>query len=161
MKHLLIMYHNAYVFTEKWHGWVLWWAIVWFCIHCQRMGAILWITLCEAPHYLWWCQPPQPHDCLLVQDGTEHDLSPNEGNVDWPCHNPQLVICQERPAQVCYSYILLDSSKYCFALLLIHLNWVIIYIFLVRFETCYQIALAIKKEVEDLEAAGIQVCILY
>jgi hypothetical protein len=28
-----------------------------------------------------------------------------------------------------------------------------------RFETCYQIALAIKKEVEDLEAAGIQVCI--
>jgi len=26
-----------------------------------------------------------------------------------------------------------------------------------RFETCYQIALAIKKEVEDLEAAGIQV----
>ena len=33
----------------------------------------------------------------------------------------------------------------------------IIYIFLVRFETCYQIALAIKKEVEDLEAAGIQV----
>jgi len=161
MKHLLIMYHNAYVFTEKWHGWVLRWAIVWFCIHCQRMGAILWITLCEAPHYLWWCQPPQPHDCLLVQDGTEHDLSPNEGNVDWPCHNPQLVICQERPAQVCYSYILLDSSKYCFALLLIHLNWVIIYIFLVRFETCYQIALAIKKEVEDLEAAGIQVCILY
>ena len=41
-------------------------------------------------------------------------------------------------------------------------NWVIIYVFLVyRFETCYQIALAIKKEVEDLEAAGIQVCILY
>lgn len=28
-----------------------------------------------------------------------------------------------------------------------------------RFETCYQIALAIKDEVEDLEAAGIQVCI--
>jgi 5-methyltetrahydropteroyltriglutamate--homocysteine methyltransferase len=28
-----------------------------------------------------------------------------------------------------------------------------------RFETCYQIALAIKKEVEDLEAGGIQVCI--
>lgn len=27
-----------------------------------------------------------------------------------------------------------------------------------RFETCYQIALAIKKEVEDLEAGGIQVC---
>lgn len=26
-----------------------------------------------------------------------------------------------------------------------------------RFETCYQIALAIKKEVEDLEAGGIQV----
>ena len=26
-----------------------------------------------------------------------------------------------------------------------------------RYETCYQIALAIKKEVEDLEAAGIQV----
>jgi 5-methyltetrahydropteroyltriglutamate--homocysteine methyltransferase len=30
-----------------------------------------------------------------------------------------------------------------------------------RFETCYQIALAIKKEVEDLEAAGIQVCIFH
>jgi hypothetical protein len=26
-----------------------------------------------------------------------------------------------------------------------------------RFETCYQIALAIKKEVEDLEAGGIKV----
>jgi hypothetical protein len=37
---------------------------------------------------------------------------------------------------------------------------VIDYVLLVyRFETCYQIALAIKKEVEDLEAAGIQVCI--
>lgn len=29
--------------------------------------------------------------------------------------------------------------------------------FFVRSETCYQIALAIKKEVEDLEAAGVQV----
>jgi len=30
-----------------------------------------------------------------------------------------------------------------------------------RFETCYQIALAIKKEVEDLEAAGIKVSIFF
>jgi methionine synthase II (cobalamin-independent) len=29
--------------------------------------------------------------------------------------------------------------------------------YFLRFETCYQIALAIKKEVEDLEAGGIQV----
>jgi hypothetical protein len=30
-------------------------------------------------------------------------------------------------------------------------------LYFLRFETCYQIALAIKKEVEDLEAGGIQV----
>ena len=33
----------------------------------------------------------------------------------------------------------------------------VLHILATRFETCYQIALAIKKEVEDLEAAGIQV----
>lgn len=32
-----------------------------------------------------------------------------------------------------------------------------LYFFLHRFETCYQIALAIKDEVEDLEKAGITV----
>lgn len=37
-----------------------------------------------------------------------------------------------------------------------YLTWILI---TARFETCYQIALAIKDEVEDLEAAGIQVCI--
>jgi hypothetical protein len=31
------------------------------------------------------------------------------------------------------------------------------HMYFLRFETCYQIALAIKKEVEDLEAGGIQV----
>jgi len=37
------------------------------------------------------------------------------------------------------------------------LNWSFVRNDQPRFETCYQIALAIKKEVEDLEAAGIQV----
>ncbi|RWR80980.1 Methionine synthase [Cinnamomum micranthum f. kanehirae] len=37
------------------------------------------------------------------------------------------------------------------------LNWSFIRNDQPRFETCYQIALAMKKEVEDLEAAGIQV----
>lgn len=39
-------------------------------------------------------------------------------------------------------------------------SWLVILglLWFARFETCYQIALAIKKEVEDLEAAGIQVC---
>ncbi|XP_039130759.1 5-methyltetrahydropteroyltriglutamate--homocysteine methyltransferase 2-like [Dioscorea cayenensis subsp. rotundata] len=37
------------------------------------------------------------------------------------------------------------------------LNWYFVRNDQPRFETCYQIALAIKKEVEDLEAAGIQV----
>ncbi|CAM0875593.1 unnamed protein product [Alopecurus aequalis] len=39
------------------------------------------------------------------------------------------------------------------------LNWSFVRNDQPRFETCYQIALAIKKEVEDLEAGGIQVCI--
>ncbi|VAH96007.1 unnamed protein product [Triticum turgidum subsp. durum] len=38
------------------------------------------------------------------------------------------------------------------------LNWSFVRNDQPRFETCYQIALAIKKEVEDLEAGGIQVC---
>ena len=33
----------------------------------------------------------------------------------------------------------------------------LLYILFLRFETCYQIALAIKDEVEDLEKAGINV----
>ncbi|KAG2575391.1 hypothetical protein PVAP13_7KG432600 [Panicum virgatum] len=37
------------------------------------------------------------------------------------------------------------------------LNWSFVRNDQPRFETCYQIALAIKKEVEDLEAAGIQI----
>lgn len=37
------------------------------------------------------------------------------------------------------------------------LNWSFVRDDQPRFETCYQIALAIKKEVEDLEAAGINV----
>jgi len=37
------------------------------------------------------------------------------------------------------------------------LNWSFVRNDQPRFETCYQIALAIKKEVEDLEAGGIQV----
>lgn len=41
-----------------------------------------------------------------------------------------------------------------FWILLICLTW---YIPISRFETCYQIALAIKDEVEDLEKAGITV----
>jgi len=90
-------FHN---FVEKRHGWVLWWAVVWFCLHCKRMGPILWISLCEATSYLWWCEPSQGNDRLLVRNGSEHDLSPNEGYAYWSRHHSQLVLCQERPAQV-------------------------------------------------------------
>lgn len=91
---------GTFVFVEERHGWVLWRAIIRFRLHCQWVGAILWISLCEATHHLWWCEPSQGYDRLLVLLGSEHDCSPNEGNAYWPCHHSQLVLCQKWPAQV-------------------------------------------------------------
>jgi 5-methyltetrahydropteroyltriglutamate--homocysteine methyltransferase len=58
---------------------------------------------------------------------------------------PRLVISKKNVVYVVHKYVLLFH--------LLRLTFILS----CRFETCYQIALAIKKEVEDLEAGGIQV----
>ena len=85
---------------EERYGRVLWRAVVRFCLHCQWMGAILWISLCEATNHLWWCEPTQANDSLLVHHGSEHDCSPNEGNAYRPCYYSELVLRAKWPAQV-------------------------------------------------------------
>lgn len=64
------------------------------------MGPILWVPLCEATNYLWWCEPPQAHDRLLVFNSSKFYQTAHEGNADWPCYHSELVICEKWSAQV-------------------------------------------------------------
>lgn len=98
--------------TEKWYGGVLRWATERLCVHCQRMGSILWISLCQAADHLRWCQPPQEHDRLLVEVCPESDDQTDEGNAHRPCDHPELVLCQERSAQVSFQTSLHFTSRH-------------------------------------------------
>lgn len=85
---------------EEWHGWVFWRAIIWFCLHCQWVGPILWFPLCQATYYLWWCEPAQVHDSFLVFTGSGYDKETYEGNAHRTSYNYELVFREKWPTPV-------------------------------------------------------------
>jgi hypothetical protein len=82
-----------FVNSEERHGWVLRRTIIWLCFHSQWVGAILRISLRQTTHYLWWREPSQANDCLLVFNCSKFDQTANEGNAYWPCYYSELVLC--------------------------------------------------------------------
>lgn len=50
------------------------------------------VQLCSSSHHRFGRQPPRSDDRQVEQLCSEPHQKAHEGNVDWPCHHPQLVL---------------------------------------------------------------------
>ena len=79
------------IWTKRYGG-VFWRSIRRLSVHRKSMGTVLWYAMRKTTHYMGGCLSWKNHYHWVVCLCTVLDEKSNEGNADWPCNNPQLVM---------------------------------------------------------------------